>query len=140
TLAQIKNFVDNAHQQDGKVLIHCGAGAGRTGTVLASLVLADLVKQERARKPDYSVADAGQNIVNVEVEYSHDHGDDEPSKRATTIPVPKILADAINIVRQADQDTAYKDQSVETDFQVGALMNYLAYLLGKLDIDGKSIR
>ncbi|MBM3409778.1 MAG: dual specificity protein phosphatase family protein [Betaproteobacteria bacterium] len=139
TLAQIKNFVDSAHQQDGKVLIHCGAGAGRTGTVLASLVLADLVKQERARKPDYSVADAGQNIVNVEVEYSHDPGDDEPPKRAKTIPVPKILADAINIVRQADQDTAYKDQSVETDYQVGGLMTYLGYLLGGFEIDGKRI-
>jgi len=137
TLAQIKNFVDSAHQQDDKVLIHCRAGAGRTGTVLASLVLTDLVKQECARKPDYSVADAAQNIVDVEVEHSHDLG--AVSIRAKTIPVPKILADAINIVRQADQDTAYKDQSVETDYQAGGLMNYLGYLLGGFDIDGKLI-
>lgn len=140
TLAQIKNFVDSAHQQDDKVLIHCGAGAGRTGTVLASLVLADLVKQERAKKGNYSVADARQNVANVEVEYSHDHGDDKPpSERAQTIQVPEILANAIKIVREADQDTAYKGQSVETANQVGALINYLGYLLGGFDIDGKLI-
>ena len=139
TLVQIKNFVDSAHREDGKVLIHCGAGAGRTGTVLASLVLADLVKEERAGKLDYSVKDAAQNIVNVGVEWSHEDGDAEPSQRAKTIPVPKIVADAINIVRQADEATTDKDQSVETDYQVGGLMSYLGYLLGAVDIDGKPI-
>lgn len=139
TLVLIKDFVDRAHREDGKVLIHCGAGAGRTGTVLASLVLADLVKQERAGKLDYSVKDAAQNIVNVGVEWSHEDGDAEVSQRPKTIPVPKIVADAINTVRLADEATTDKDQSVETDYQVGGLMSYLGYLLGAVDIDGKPI-
>lgn len=139
TLVQIKDFVDSAHREDGKVLIHCGAGAGRTGTVLASLVLADLVKQERVGKLDYSVADAAKNIVSVEVEWSHEDGDANLFDRAKTIPVPKIVADAINTVRQADEATTHKEQSVETDYQVGGLMSYLGYLLGGVDIDGKRI-
>jgi hypothetical protein len=135
TLAQIKRFVDSAHQNGDKVLIHCGAGAGRTGTVLASLVLADLVKEERARNPGYSSVDAGKTVADVGVEYSHQPGNASASKIATTIKAPKIVADAIQIVRQADQDTAHKDQSVETDYQVGGLMHYLAYLLGVLPED-----
>lgn len=140
TLVQIKDFVDSAHREDGKVLIHCGAGAGRTGTVLASLVLADLVKQERAGKLDYSVADAAKDTVSVEVEWSHEDGGARLFHRAKTIQVPKIVADAINTVRQADDATTNKAQSVETDDQVGGLMSYLGYLLGGLDIDGKRIR
>ncbi len=108
TLAQIKRFVDSAHQNGDKVRIHCGAGAGRTGTVLASLVLADLVKEERARNPGYSSADAGKTVADVGVEYSHQPGKASASKIATTIQAPKIVADAIQIVRQADQDTAHK--------------------------------
>ena len=139
TLSQIKRFVDDAHQNGDKVLIHCGAGAGRTGTALASLVLADLVKQERAKKPDYSIQDAAKDVVDVQVPYSHDPDadeDDEPSKVPTTVKVPRIVANAINIVRQADEDTTHKDQSVETDYQVGGLMNYLGYLLGAVDVNG----
>lgn len=142
TLAQIKRFVDDAHHQGDKVLIHCGAGAGRTGTALASLVLADLLKQQRARKPDYSIQDAAKDTVDVQVPYSHDPDadeDDDPSKVTATIRVPKIVADAIQIVRQADQDTTHKDQSVETDYQVGGLMKYLGYLLGALDENGVPI-
>lgn len=130
TLVNIRAFVDRQHQAGRDVMIHCGFGVGRTGTALAALVLADEVKRAKAADPKLS-NDSIQEAVSrgevgtVEVAYN-DHGD----RQTSMIQVPRLVADAVAMVRKADAGAGIAPPgSVETPKQVDSLREYLAHLV-----------
>lgn len=113
---EFKTQVENLSKDGKKVLVHCGAGSGRTGTMMASLVLADLIKRE---------APMGQTPKrNQYVEVM----DTEGRKDIITTP---LVARAIQILRDADTSFS-KDvatPSVESSDEVKLLEEYEKALL-----------
>lgn len=104
-LKAFKSQVDKVKAENGKMLVHCGAGAGRTGTMLASLLLADLVKNN------------GDSKRSVRKEHPVDLHEGE----AYTTP---LVAMAIETLRKADTAFTGKAKSVETELEVRLLEIY----------------
>ena len=131
-LTKIRAFVDGEHQAGRDVMIHCGFGVGRTGTVLAALVLADMVKSEKETDPNLSMDSIRAEIQAggvASIELSHDDlGGENPS----TMVVPRLVAKAVSYVRDADAKAGLPPPgSVETPLQLNLLMHYLQHLLEK---------
>lgn len=105
-LKAFKSQVDKVKADNGKMLVHCGAGAGRTGTMLASLLLAELVKSN----PEYK----GMTRKNQTVDL---YGDE------TTKTTP-LVAKAIESLREADTAFTGQEKSVETELEVRLLETY----------------
>lgn len=107
----LKSEVDKVAAEGGKVLIHCGAGAGRTGTMLASLVLADLVSR---RANDYLPNKSGLYPIQI------------GNKTFGTTPLVRL---AIETVRQADKSFTGNGFSVESERELKLLQDYEKALL-----------
>ena len=105
-LKKFKLQVDDIKEKGGKILVHCGAGAGRTGTMLASLLLADLVKNN----PGYKRSARKNQHLDL-------YGD------VTTQTTP-LVAKAIETLRQADKNFTEQEKSVETEREVRLLEDY----------------
>ena len=105
-LKAFKSQVDTIKEQKGKMLVHCGAGAGRTGTMLASLLLAELVKNN----PEYKRSARRNQPLDL-------YGE------VTTQTTP-LVAKAIETLRQADKNFTGQEKSVETEPEVRLLEAY----------------
>jgi hypothetical protein len=105
SLKAFKAQVDKVTEEGGKMLVHCGAGAGRTGTMLASLVLADLVTSN----PQFKGARKNQSV------------DFYDGSTANTTP---LVALAIETMREADKNFTGKETSVETQRELRLLEDY----------------
>jgi hypothetical protein len=89
----------------GRVAIHCGAGAGRTGTILAGIAIHEIISSTPNISPDDTAR-------NVELAYDMDQ----------KIMVSKIVAQAINKIRECDGVLEEENaSSVETKEQIEAL-------------------
>lgn len=142
---EIKAFVDAKTRQGEKVFIHCGAGNGRTGSVLSALSLSHLITAEQARReaigqPPMSQNDFGESQkVSVTAEYLVQESDidddnledDEPKviRQQTAYDLPLLAAQAILAVRNVALAQDPKDQAVETNHQLVDVANFAAALL-----------
>jgi hypothetical protein len=114
---KFKSLVEDVSQNGGRVLVHCGAGSGRTGTMLASLVLADLVKRNPSAGNRPPKKDSSVDII--------DEGGTQ------SISTTALVADAIAIMRKADKAFAknVETESVESEAEVRLLEDYQTALL-----------
>jgi hypothetical protein len=114
---KFKSLVEDVSQNGGKVLVHCGAGSGRTGTMLASLVLADLVKRNPSAGNRPLKKDSSVEII--------DEGGTQ------SISTTTLVAEAIAIMRKADKAFAknVETESVESEAEVRLLEDYQRALL-----------
>lgn len=114
----IQERIQEEADEGRKVLIHCGAGGGRTGTVLASLVLRDLVQAERRNNRQFW-QDGDQSLpvaLNYDIQGNrHDY---------SYFGVTPLVKQAIETIRKKDSS----EMSVETPQQVEELMKYQFFL------------
>lgn len=97
-------------ESPNKIAIHCGAGTGRTGTVLASLKLREKLEQQWLVNSDYELfKEVG--LKNVEIMYTLCTG---------------VVADTINSIRAFDPMPG--DASIENCNDVNTLSEYEVYL------------
>ena len=130
TLTRIRAFVDSEHQAGRDVMLHCGYGIGRTGTALAALVLADEVKRAKAANPNLSLASISAAVQAGEHDSIELAYDDKGREQLSTGVVPRLVANAIRTVREADARAGVPPPgSVETPLQLNSLMLYLAHLV-----------
>jgi hypothetical protein len=146
----IKQFIEEKTAQGERVFIHCGAGNGRTGATLAALTLSDLIDKETRKR-----AQIGQSFdqfdyrsmpkVSIETQFEVVVGDEAedlellnkpPIKEKTTSwDLPYIAAHAVQAVRDAVKDTAYKADAVETNHQLWDVTIFGGFLLPPGPID-----
>jgi len=106
-MVSLAKTADECNENGNDLFIHCGEGFGRTGTMIASLILRQLIKE----KPEAS------NEKNVKLDMPSEHS---KVKEVKTTP---IVARAIQLSR-----INYAETSVEMDKQVAALEKYQNYL------------
>lgn len=138
--SKIKRFIEDKTAANERVFIHCGAGSGRTGTVLSALVLSDLVEGERSRRQQAGAgfdqghyANAPKVSVSAEYWVPRDEDGDRvgaPLVKATSYDIPYLAAHAIQAVRDAVSDNPiHAAQAVETNEQLVDVANFAAVLL-----------
>jgi len=146
----IKQFIQEKAAQGERVFIHCGAGNGRTGATLAALTLSDLIDQEKLKR-----AQVGQSFdqfdfgnlpkLSIQTQFKVLHGDEaevlelqggEPiAEETTSWDLPYIAAHAVQAVRDAVKDTAYKADAVETNEQLVDVALFAQQLLPPGPVD-----
>jgi hypothetical protein len=118
---QVINTVSNP--KNGNVAIHCGAGYGRTGTMLAALALNEIILNAVNTRPDLL---AKYNPDKLKTSITDD--------KNNTISVSTFVAAAIDTVRAYDieqEQSKKKESSVETEEQIRALMALEKQLIQK---------
>jgi protein tyrosine phosphatase (PTP) superfamily phosphohydrolase (DUF442 family) len=116
SLNMFKRVIQAVTNANGNVAIHCGAGAGRTGTMLAALALNELILDGRDNATGLLMQYDPSNI-RESIQYNRDNAN-------TSL----FVADAINTVREKDNREG-EDTSVETIEQIKALENLEIALL-----------
>jgi hypothetical protein len=117
-MANIHQRIENEADAGRNVLIHCGAGGGRTGTVLASLVLRDLVQAELRNNPQFW------QVIDPNLSVSLDYDVNGYKRDFSYLGVTPLVKQAIDTIRQKDSS----EKSVETPEQVAELMKYQYFL------------
>lgn len=106
-----KSEVEKISQGGGKVLVHCGAGAGRTGTMLASLILANLVEQST---PEYRTKFR-----------ENSHSKNYPLKIGNeTIATTPLVRLAVETMRSSDKAFTGHESSLESKRELRLLEEY----------------
>ncbi len=112
------SLVAKACEDGNKVFIHCGGGAGRTGTVLAALMLLDRLESAREGDPNFDPLARGKSS-----EIDHLTIADDDTKMAYG-----FVADVVAELRLQDHSRqGYR--SVETGDQVQVLNQFLEQLV-----------
>ena len=138
--SNIKDFIKAKAEIGERVFIHCGAGNGRTGTVLSALVLSDLIEGERSRRQE-----AGENFdlghyadapkVNVSTQFVVPRDEDgerigHARQEKTSYGLPYLAAHAVQAVRDAVRDNPIEPgQAVETNEQLADVAVFAQSLL-----------
>lgn len=138
--SDIKDFIEAKAAQGERVFIHCGAGNGRTGTVLSALVLSDLIAGEQSRRQE-----AGENFdqghyanvpkVNVSTQFVVTRDNDNnplgnAKEQESSFDIPYLAAHAVQAVRNAAIDNPLKPgQAVETSEQLADVVVFAQHLL-----------
>ena len=117
-MQEVAGIIDQANDEEKNVIIHCGEGLGRTGTMLASLVLRSLIINKSKKNPDYF--SENQTKTKLEMPSHYFHGD-PPS-------ATPLVKEAIDTVR-----FTYGAKSVETADQVAELEVYEQILRNELN-------
>lgn len=130
-LTRLQKIVDETTKQGKSFALYCGAGYGRSGTMLSGIILHDLVTKE-IKNPNFSnppLARTDELLVEV----------DEGKSFETIMTTPNV-ANAVKMARSADphpghisllalNNSSAKDgNSCETEGQVRALEAYEAAL------------
>jgi hypothetical protein len=117
-MANIHERIVNEADAGRNVLIHCGAGGGRTGTVLASLVLRDLVQAELRNNPRFW------QVIDPNLSVSLDYDANGNKRDFSYLGVTPLVKQAIDTIREKDST----EKSVETPEQLTELMKYQYFL------------
>ena len=113
TYDAIYDVIKKASEEGKKVSIHCGAGDGRTGTVLASLKLRELIEAEIRSNPNF--LDEEQKLDCTVI----------PSSFGNEVRCSRLVKDAIDEIRAVGSSGA---RSVETPNDIQTLINYEHHL------------
>ena len=116
--------VEKAQKAKKKIAIHCGAGDGRTGTVLASLKLRELLEAENKRDPS-AIADPQVARQTISVHHGANSNEFHDEKKKIYTEVTPVVRAAIAHVRRSDKSG---HESVENVNEVASLVAYEKHL------------
>ncbi len=120
TYDQIYAAVKQATSDGRQVIIHCGAGNGRTGAALAALKLRELL--ESAAKIDSSILDEDPDPVAENILLS------EILEDCPCSPLVKQAVESIRLNRQTLDDSDNGSESIESASDVASLISYEKHL------------
>lgn len=127
----IYDAVCEAQEAGFKIAIHCGAGAGRTGTALAALKLRELLERENLLNPIYNNEDEMRETERIHV-HKGAIGD---ADRGQNVFVTAIVKEAIEWVRAYDNAG---HQSVETVNDAVTLLHYEWHLRNEIALENRN--
>jgi len=123
----IRKFIQSENAEGRKVFIHCGAGNGRTGTVLAALVAGDMMKNQLQNQPSFGLRDLEANPSDFSTKFE---ADGDVDALVSTQKLPTLSVNAMKAVREAVQgNTGGVGNAIETDQQASAVAMYTRMLV-----------